>query len=97
MKKRKKQIQRLVKIIQLLTSYTYHRNKNLRESIKKSLKILNKNIENNEEDKSSSTISNFVNQVFKNLIQRNIMFIIILTNCLNNWKKIQKYRIKNLI
>ena len=64
MKKRKKQIERFVKIIQLLTSYTYHRNKNLRESIKKSLKILNKNIENNEEDKSSSTISNFVEPSF---------------------------------
>ncbi len=92
MKKRKKQIERFVKIIQLLTSYTSHRNKNIRESIKKSLKILNKNIENNEEDKSYSTIVIMLKQVSKNLIQRNIMF----KNNINKLSKLNERRFKNI-
>ena len=96
MKKRKKQIDYLVSIIQLLTSYTSHRNKNVRESIKKALKILNNNIENNEEDKSSSTISDFVEPSFKKPnskkynVHNNINQLPKLTE-----RRIQKYSIKN--
>ena len=96
MKKRKKQIDHLVSIIQLLTSYTSHRNKNVRESIKKALKILNNNIENNEEDKSSSTISDFVEPSFKKPnskkynVHNNINQLSKLTE-----RRIQKYSIKN--
>ncbi len=82
MKKRKKQIERFVKIILLLTSYTYHRNKNVRESIKKSLKILNKKLKIMKKI-SSSTISNYVETSFKKFNSKKY-------NVYNNINKLSK-------
>ena len=59
-KKKNIQLENIISIIQLLTNYTCHRNKNVRESVKKSLNILNNNKEKNEEDKSTSELSELI-------------------------------------
>ena len=101
-KKNNIQLENIVLIIQLLTNYNCHRNKNVREIVKKTLNILNDNKEKNEEDKSTSELSDLVEQKYniKNINQMNkYIFNKNINNKLPklNERRIEKYNKKNLI
>ena len=101
-KKNNIQLENIVLIIQLLTNYNCHRNKNVREIVKKTLNILNDNKEKNEEDKSTSELSDLVEQKYniKNINQMNkYIFNKKINNKLPklNERRIEKYNKKNLI
>ena len=101
-KKKNIQLENIVLIIQLLTNYNCHRNKNVREIVKKTLNILNDNKEKNEEDKSTSELSDLVEQKYniKNINQMNkYIFNKKINNKLPklNERRIEKYNKKNLI
>ena len=101
-KKKNIQLENIVLIIQLLTNYNCHRNKNVREIVKKTLNILNDNKEKNEEDKSTSELSDLVEQKYniKNINQMNkYIFNKNINNKLPklNERRIEKYNKKNLI
>ena len=101
-KKRNIQLENFISLIQLLTNYNCHRNKNVRESVKKTLNILNNNKEKNEEDKSTSELSEFIEQKY-NINSTNQMHKYTFNKNLNNKlpklneRRIEKYNKNNLI